>query len=261
MKKLSIVIPAYNEEKRIGKTLEEYSNFFDKLVKSNKIDYQILVVINGTTDNTEQVVKNYKKKYRRIKYSISEFKGKGFAISQGFEESLKEKWDLIGFVDADMATSPEEYWKLIKNIGNFDGAIADRYIKGAEITPKLSFRRIIVSRIFNILVRVVFSLPYKDTQCGAKVFKREVIERVLNKTTITQWAYDIDLLYNCKRSYFKIVSIPANWYEIEGSKLNVKKASIQMFFAVIQLRLLKSPFKHSLKIFSPIIGIIYKLVK
>jgi len=258
---ISIIIPAYNEEKRIGKTLEEYSKFFDKLVKSNGIDYQILVVINGTTDNTEQVVKNYKKKYKRINYLNLPQGGKGFAITEGFKEALKGKGDLIGFVDADMATSPEEYWKLIANIRDYDGAIADRYIRGAKITPKFSFRRVIVSRIFNFIVRVLFLVPYKDTQCGAKIFRREIIEKVLNETTITQWAYDIDLLYICKRNNFKILSVPTIWEEVEGSKLNVKKASIQMFFAIIQLRILRSPFKDLLRIIKPLIAKIYQYTK
>ena len=259
--KIIIIIPAYNEEKRIENTLEEYCKFFDKLIKSNKINYQILVVINGTNDNTEQIVKNCKKKYKKIKYLNLEQIGKGFAITQGFKESLKDEWDLIGFVDADIATCPEEYWKLIEDIKEYDGAIADRYIKGAEISPKFSFRRIIVSRVFNLLVRAMFLLPYKDTQCGAKVFKKEVIEKILDEATITQWAYDIDLLYSCKKNNFKILSVPTKWYEVEGSKLNVKKASIQMLFAIIQLRLLRSLFKHSLKVFTPAIGMIYKLVK
>ena len=218
-------------------------------------------MINGTIDNTEKVVKYYKNRYKGIKYLNLKQGGKGIAITEGFKKSLDGKWDLIGFVDADMATSPEEYWKLINSLDNFDGAIADRYIKGSNITPKFSFRRIVVSRIFNILVRIMFLLPYKDTQCGAKMFKKEVIKKILYETTITQWAYDIDLLYNCKKHNFKIRSVPTNWYEIEGSKLNLKKASIQMFFAVIQLRILKSAFKDSLKIISPIISRIYKVIQ
>ena len=104
-------------------------------------------------------------------------------------------------------------------------------------------------------------MPYNDTQCGAKIFRKRVMKSIINDFTITQWAYDIDLLYSCKKRGFRIKSVPTIWGEIGGSTLNIKKASIQMFFAIIQLRILKSPFKHVLKIIKPVIGIIYKAVK
>mgnify|MGYP001558819214 CR=1 FL=1 len=258
MKSISIVIPAYNEEKRIGKTLECYCKFFDNKLKNN---YQILIVINGTTDDTEKIVKNYQKYYKSIKYIILKEAGKGLAVNTGLKESLTSRFDLIGFVDADLATSPLEYYKLIENIDNYDGIIADRYIKGAKITPKFSFRRLVVSRIFNIIVRSLFFLPYKDTQCGAKIFKKEVIKSVINELTMTQWAYDIDLLYSCKKYGLHIKSLPTNWIEAKGSTLNLKKASIQMFFSIIQLRIAKSKFNKLIKLFEPIIRMIYKAVK
>ena len=259
--KISIIMPAYNEEERIGKTLEEYSNFFEQLRKTKNLDYEILIVINNTKDNTEKVVKSYSKKNKRIIYLNLIKGGKGYAVIEGFKDALKRKNDIIGFVDADLATPPDQYWRLIENLGKFDSAIANRYIKGSEINPKHSFRRSLVSRGFNFLVRFLFMLPYTDTQCGAKVFTHASLKKVLPDMTITQWAFDIDLLYAYKRRGLKIVSVPTVWYEKEGSKLRIGRVSLQMFLAVLQLRLLRSKFRDLIKVIKPIIGPIYTTLK
>ena len=258
--RLSIVMPAYNEEKRIGRTLEKYCHFFDNKI-SGGFSYVILVVINGTKDDTEGVVKKCQKRWKNIEYLNFSRGGKGFAITEGFKHSLERGFDYIGFVDADLATSPEEFWKLVKEIGNYDGAIADRYIKGAKIIPAFSFRRLVVSRVFNFIVKALFQLSYNDTQCGAKLFRKEAIEKTLKDLVITQWAYDVNLLYSFKKKNLRIKSIPTVWYEAEGSSLNINKASIQMLFAIIQLRIITSPFKPFLKIIKPFMDLAYKIVK
>ena len=112
--KLAIVIPAYNEEKRIGKTLQAYSECFEKLRKNKLLDYEILIAINGTTDNTEKIVNSFARKNKSIA-SINLKEGdKGNAVIQGIKFFLKRKNDLIGFVDADMSTPPEEFARLAK---------------------------------------------------------------------------------------------------------------------------------------------------
>lgn len=260
--KPSIVMPAYNEEKRIGKTLEEYSKFFNSLIKKKKLkDYQILVVINGTTDNTEGVVKKYQKKNRKIRYIKLKEGGKGLAINKGFKESLEKDFDIIGFVDADLATPPEQYWKLIKNLKDCDGAIADRYFPRSKIYPPHSFRRLIVSRAYNFVVRSLFNLSYGDTQCGAKVLKKKALKKILPKLELTNLAFDVNILYLAKEGGLRIKPTSTIWYEVAGGNLNILRASTQMFFALIQLRILHSKFRRFLKIISPIIGIIYKVIR
>jgi glycosyltransferase involved in cell wall biosynthesis len=259
--KIAIVMPAYNEEKRISKTLEEFSKFFEKLRRTEKLEYTILVVINGTKDNTERVVKNYIKKNKNITYLNLIKGGKGYAVIEGFKWSLKKNKEIIGFVDADLATSPEQYWRLIQNLSNFDGAIANRYLPESKINPPFSFRRTVVSTTFNLIVRSLFGLPYTDTQCGAKVFTQETLRRVIPDMTITEWAFDIDLLYACKRHNLKIKSVPTIWYEKEGSTLKVGRVSIQMLLAVIQLRILRSRYRNLLKVIKPTISIIYKAMR
>ena len=126
---ISIVIPAYNEEKRIGKILENYGAFFEEKKRKKEIkDFEILIAINGTTDRTEYVVKEFMKKYREIRYiDCGKVDAKGMAIIEGFKDALKNpENNLLGFVDGDMSTPPEAYYDLVKNIGIYDGVIAEQ---------------------------------------------------------------------------------------------------------------------------------------
>lgn len=254
--KFSIVMPAYNEEKRIGRTLEDYSSFFEKIRKRDKFEYEILVVINNTKDNTAGVVEIYQKTNPRIRYIELTKGGKGYAVIEGFKDALKKENKLIGFVDADGATPPEAYYDLIKNIGNSDSILASRYLKGAKLYPPMTFRRVVVGKIFHFIVKCLFFMPIEDTQCGAKVFSRVATEILVKRVGMTQWAFDIEMLYELKRRGMKIKEIPTIWKEVEGSKLNILKTSIQMFMAVVQLRLVKSPFKKLLKPMKyPVVGL------
>jgi len=256
MARLVIVVPCYNEEKRIGRTLEEYAGFFS-------IETEILVVINNTSDRTEEVVKSYQVKYPYIKYLNLKPGGKGFAIMEGFKEALKNTDnDLIGFVDADMSTSPKEFNKLVDDYnGDGDGAIASRYIKGSIIEPAQPFSRRLASRVFNIIVRAMFLFKYSDTQCGAKVFQRYAIEEVIDKIGVTNWAFDIDLLYNMHKVGFKIEEVPITWANDGDSKINLKKSSLQMLLACCRLRLCNSPFAFMAPAFRFLIKPIWNLVK
>ena len=259
--KICIVMPAYNEEERIGRTLEAYCSFFLQKKSKEGLEFEILVVINNTKDNTEGIVKNFQKKCKELKYLNFKKGGKGFAIIQGFKDALKRKNDLIGFVDADLATPAFAFYELIKNINNYGGIIASRYMKGSIVRPKQTLKRIIASRVFNFIVRSLFLLPYRDTQLGAKLFKRKAVESIINKLGTTMWAFDIDLLYHLKRKGFKIKEIPSTWQDVDGSKLNVEKASIQMFFAIIRLRILNSPLKIFWQVLRPISGWIWRFLQ
>jgi glycosyltransferase involved in cell wall biosynthesis len=235
--KLSIIIPAHNEEKRIEETLRQYSHFFQKKYKK---DFEIIVILNGCLDDTLGIVKKIAKKYKQIKYFDFKQSGKGFAIIKGFKASRGE---LIGFVDADCSTSPESFYDLVKRINGYGGIIASRWMKGSIVHPKQPFSRRLASRLFNFLVRFLFGIRSQDTQCGAKLFKKDAIKRILPGLGITAWAFDIDLLYRLKEQGYSIKDIPTTWSDKGNSRLNVGKTSFQMFLAVIRLRLINSPFR------------------
>jgi len=249
--RVSIVIPAYNEEKRIGKMLEVYCEYFSRLKKQKILDFEILIVINGTTDNTEGVVKEYQKKFKEIIYmNRMDIAAKGLAIIEGFKDALKRNNDLIGFVDGDLATPPEAYYDLINQIGNHDGIIPIRWDKKSKILTEQSFFRKMLSAGYNLVVRGLFLFPYRDTQCGAKLFKREILEKNINKIVTSSWGFDIALLF-CLRneSNAKIKSIPTTWEDKKGSKINFKRTPLRMFASAIRLRLIHSWFKDFVKLY------------
>ncbi|HZX11897.1 MAG TPA: dolichyl-phosphate beta-glucosyltransferase [Candidatus Nanoarchaeia archaeon] len=243
---LSIVIPAYNEEKRIGRTLQEYLFYFSKKYKD---DVEVIVVLNGCRDNTMSVVERFKR-YKQLR--ILEFKegiGKGGAVIEGWKVA---RGNNIGFVDADNSTTAEEFDRIFRSIGYADAVIASRYMKGAVVEPKQPLSRRVASRGFNLLIRFLFGLKLADSQCGAKIFTKKVIEKILPKMGITRWAFDIDLLYQLKRQGFTWKEVPTVWKDTEGSKLNVKKATVEMFLAVTRLRLMYSPLRFVVKIYEKV---------
>ena len=258
--RISIIIPAYNEEKRIGRTLKAYKEFFEDLSKRKVIDYKILVVINNTKDKTEEIVKKFVSK--KITYLNLKEGGKGLAIIAGFKEEVKEnKSDLIGFVDADMSTSPEAFFDLIKNIKDYDGIIASRYVKGAKVFPKQPLKRILISRFGNFMINSLFFLNLKDTQCGAKVFRKKAVENILEELKLTQWAFDVNLLYILKKKGFKVKEFPTVWKDAPDSTLKIKEASIKAFLSVVRLRVIYSPLKKILKPFKVVETFIWKVME
>tara|TARA_Y100000310_G_scaffold339097_2_gene430699 strand:- start:402 stop:1178 length:777 start_codon:yes stop_codon:yes gene_type:complete len=251
MVKLSIVIPAYNEEKRIVKTLQRYTKYFNKELKNQ---YEIFIAINGCKDNTEGVVKTFTKKHKEVKYKdVGKVDAKGAALIEGFKIV---QGDYIGFVDADGATPPHAFYDLYKQIGNNEGVIASRWMKGAIMTPKQPLIRRIASRCFNVLVRILFLLPYNDTQTGAKLFKKKPLKTILPELGFSQWGFDIDLLYILRRHGYKIKEIPTEWHDDPNSVLKINKAAPEMFLSIIRLRLLYSPLKFIVNIYNSLVELI-----
>ena len=249
MVKLSIIIPAYNEAGRIEKTLISYYTFFSKNIK----DFEIIIVPNNCSDNTFEIVKKFSHSKKNIKIkNITHYVGKGGAIIEGFKIA---KGDYIGFTDADNATNAEAFFELYKNIEDYDGIIASRWIKGAKINRKQPIFRRVASRVFNVFVRILFGIKLRDTQCGAKLFKKEKLMLVLPELVTTRWAFDVDLLYKFKLKNYKVVEIATEWTDDPNSKLNIKKASLEMFFAISRLRLIHSPFRFIVDIYDNLANI------
>jgi len=242
--KLSIVIPAYNEAKRIEKTLCNYLKFFrDKY----GLEFEIIVVLNGCTDGTIEILKTYSENYIQIKYLAFEKAGKGFAILEGFKAA---KGDLIGFTDADGSTCASEFDKIVCADGcDCDCVLGSRYLKDSIVEPKQTAMRRLGSRAFNFLVRIMFGFKIHDTQCGAKVFKKKVLDEIVPLIGISAWAFDIDLLYMAKRKGFNTLEVPIQWEDIAGSSFQLKKSAIRMFLAITRLRLVHSPFNFIIRFY------------
>ncbi len=235
--KVSVIIPAHNEAGRIGAPLEAYAkHFYGKYGDSS----EILVVTNNCSDETEKVVEGISKHYSNVhQVVIHERIGKGGAVVEGFKRA---RGDAIGFVDADGSTPPEEFDRLFQFVGRSDCVIGSRRVKGAVIPIPQGFFRRALGRGFNILVRLLFGFPYRDTQCGAKVFKRGSLMTVLGGLTVSDYAFDVNLLYLFYKHGFSILEVPTLWYNREGSTLTLYRIVPQMFAAVVRLRLKNSSF-------------------
>jgi dolichol-phosphate mannosyltransferase len=231
MKKVAIIIPAYNEEQRIKNTLNHYLSFFQEKKNIGGLNYEIIVVLNGCIDNTEKVVMEMQNQYPSCLLINLTEAGKGLAIRAGFMEALKRKDNtMIGFVDADMATSPEEFYKLIENIKVYDGIIASRYMPGAQVfPPRPKIKRWGSKIIYESLVKLLLGLSYHDLQCGAKVFTYGTIEKIIEHMRMTRWAFDVELLYLCKRfGGASVIEYPTVWHDQVGSKLRLGAGFIML---------------------------------
>lgn len=228
MVELSIVIPAYNEGQRIQSTLEKYLAFFD-----GKLDYEIFVVLNGCVDNTLDIVKKFNIKYIDIKEAI----GKGGAVIEGFK---KVKGDYIAFVDADSSTEPDQLYNIfneLKKDNKLGGVIGSRWMKGSKITKYQPLKRVIASRVYNLMVRIILGLPYKDTQAGAKVFTKGAIKSIVYNVIPVGWEFDVALLCALRTQGFEIKEVPITWADTLGSSLKVTKTAPKMLISLIKIRL------------------------
>lgn len=234
--KISIVIPAHNESGRIGRTLEHYAAFFSQLTQQRSLNFEIIVVLNGCKDNTIEVVKKIQQKQPAIRIIDLKEAGKGLAIIAGFKDALLRDNNFIGFVDADMATAPQYFYELIEKMEYTDGIIASRYMRGSHVSPARpvikEWGRIL---IYNPLIRFTLGIRYKDLQCGAKLFKRTVIEKITPLLNTQKWVFDVELLYLCKLYGFTIKEIPTVWHDQDDSKFKLG-AGLHMLSSLFKIR-------------------------
>ena len=236
--KLSIVIPAHNEEHRLPVMLEAYAAFFSSQYHE---DVELIVVPNFCDDDTVDVARKIGLRFPQITVLDDPgHVGKGGAVMLGAEMA---QGDLIGFVDADGATPPEAFNDLVEKIGSAGCIIASRWMKGSLVSPEQSFLRQVASRSFNLMVRCLFGLRLTDTQCGAKVFRCEVMRDVMQNLGVTNWAFDVDMLFQVKRSGATVREIPTVWRDRPGSKIQAFKSPLGMTAALVRLRMYYSPLR------------------
>ena len=254
---LLLLIPAYNEENRIGPVLREYGDYFQKNYSGK---FQLVVVLNGCRDNTLGVVQQVAQEFPFI--SALEFAapiGKGGALIEGLK--LATSTDLIGYVDADGATPPNAFHDLVKLAGEADCVIGSRWLPGAILHEAQTGRRQFASRVFHAIVQFFFRMNIKDTQCGAKVMHREAVEKIHGDLMISDMAFDINLLFALKRENFRILEVPTEWTDQMGSKVALGRTSLTMLLSVIRLRLIHSPLRPLLRPLRPVEAWIYRKLR
>ncbi len=254
---LLLLIPAYNEEARIEPVLREYAEYFRKNYSG---DSQLVVVLNGCVDDTIGVVKRVAATNPEVSWlEFADPIGKGGAIIEGLK--LAPMADFIGYVDADGATSPKAFHDLVKLRDEADCVIASRWLPGSILHQQQTGKRQFASRVFHIIVQSLFWLNIKDTQCGAKVMRREVVEKIHPLLRIADMAFDINLLYVIKRAGFKILEVPTEWTDKMGSKVVLGRTSLTMLLSVLRLRLVHSPFRFLRWLVRPLETWMYKKLK
>lgn len=222
---LDIVIPAYNEADRIGATLWAYRQRFPGS------GTRILVALDGCTDGTAREVRSHQQRDARVLLLCYPKLGKGGVIAESFRRC---GGDLVGFVDADGATPPSEFARLVEAARHADGAIASRrHPAGVAPTPRPASRRA-ASSLLAVTVRHLFRLPYTDTQCGAKVFRRDVLDRVLPLLSTRDLLFDVDLLTVARRLRFRVVELPTVWIDQPGSRVELRTAG-RLLLSVLAL--------------------------
>ena len=252
-----MLIPAYNEEQRIEPVLRDYAAYFRQHYPGK---FQVVVVLNGCVDNTLGVVRRVAAGFPEV--SALEFPdpiGKGGALIEGLK--LAPRADLIGYVDADGATAPPAFLDLATRCGEADCVIGSRWLPGAVLHQSQSNERRVYSRMFHAFVEVLFGMHIKDTQCGAKLMRREAVEKIHPNLRIADLAFDINLLYSLKRAGFSIREVPTEWTDKLGSKVTLGKLgkkALAIPLSVIRLRLFYSPFYRWLRPLRPLETWIYK---
>lgn len=244
---LSVVIPAYNEEKRLPKTLVEIDRYLSKQdyppLKTKDPDYEIIVVSDGSKDKTAEVVKNLQHRIACLKLIDNNInKGKGFVTRQGL---LAAKGKIRLFTDADNSTSIDQIEKMIPLFeSGANIVIGSRDIKGAVLEPPQPPMRVFVGNVFNLMVQVVVGLwGIKDTQCGFKALSDKAAEKILPKCKIDRWAFDPEILKIGKKMGYKIEEIPVRWVNDLESKVKMS-STIKMALDLLRIRWNLITFKY-----------------
>ncbi len=232
-KGVSIVIPAWNEEDRIGVTLERYLAALEEL----GIAYEIIVVMDGAKDRTEHVVDGFVGHGVR-KLVFPEKLGKGGAVLSGLRET---RYSYVGYVDADGAVPPHELLKMVGVLERCDCVVASRWLKGSRVVRQEPLFNVVAGRAYNFLVRSLLFLQVRDTQCGAKLLRRGMLDRMLAAVTITNRAFEISLLYHVRKSGGTIEEVPVEWVHDSRSRMPIGRAIPIMFLALLGLRVMNSP--------------------
>ena len=229
---LSIVIPAYNEAARLPATLKTIRDYLEKQTWSA----EVIVVNDGSTDQTVGVVEELLTKWESLRLVDNHGNcGKGFSIRHG---TLQAKGKIVLFSDADLSTPVSELPKLVMPIlrDDCDITLGSRGIDRSLIGVHQSRFREISGMIFNLLVQITIGLPYKDTQCGFKAFKREASLPVFERQTIMGFGFDPEFLYIGRKRGLRIREIPIRWNHVEGTTVHLLQDSLKMFLDLILIR-------------------------
>jgi glycosyltransferase involved in cell wall biosynthesis len=227
---LSIIIPSYNEELRLPVTLDKIANYLQLSGRNT----EVIVVDDGSQDRTAEVAESYRGRFANLRVLPNGVnRGKGFSVRHG---SLEAHGDTILFTDADLSAPIEEADKLLAALNDHDVAIGSRAVDRSLIDVHESLFREFAGIVFNTIVRIILRLPFVDTQCGFKAFRREPSRVIFEQQTIERFGFDPELLYLARHHGLSTVEVPVRWSHSPATKVNMLSDSLGMFVDLFLIR-------------------------
>lgn len=227
---LSIIIPAYNEENRLPKTLEQIFLFLNK----QNYTYEVLVIENGSVDRTFEIAKEFTKQFENLIVIHEENRGKGNAVKRGM---LEAKGVYCFICDADLSMPIDELPKFLPpQLSDFDIAIGSREAEGAIRFNEPPYRHL-GGRAINFLIQLLILPNLNDTQCGFKCFRAETAETLFRQQTLMGWSFDFEILYLARRKKLRIKEIPIHWYFDANSKVNAVRDALVMITDIFRIHI------------------------
>jgi len=226
---LSVVVPVYNEEVRIRKTLSKLTGYLDRRFPQS----EILVVNDGSTDKTSEILEEIEDKLLRV-LSNKKNHGKGYAVRQGV---LAAKGNIIFFTDADMSTPAQEIGRFMKLMEKekVDILIGSRSVKGTKLKIRQPCYRQNMGKIFNWFVKRLTGLPFEDTQCGFKAFRRAAAEALFKQAKQNGFVFDVELLLLAQRQKMQVREVPVTWVNSPKSRVSPITDSVRMFGQLLEI--------------------------
>ena len=227
---LSIIVPSFNEELRLPASLEKISAY----IREKRPNTEVIVVDDGSKDRTAEVAESWRDRIPGLRVLSNGInRGKGFSVRHG---SLQAHGDVILFTDADLSSPIEEAEKLFAALQSHDVAIGSRAVDRSLIEVHESLFREFAGIIFNKIVRLILRLPFVDTQCGFKAFRRERCRIIFEQQTIERFGFDPELLYLARHHGLSTKEVPVRWAHSPATKVSMMRDSVQMFLDVVVIR-------------------------
>jgi glycosyltransferase involved in cell wall biosynthesis len=227
----SIIIPAFNEGRRLGYTLEQVTAF----IAQQHWRAEIIVVNDGSTDNTMELIREFANRNTAIRVVNNPGnRGKGFSVRNGM---LNAHGDVLLFTDADLSAPISEAPKLLAAIeAGADVAIGSRWLDPSLQTHRQSLLRQVLGRGYNLLMRLILGLNFKDTQCGFKAFRSNAARLIFRAQHIERWGFDPELLFLARRAGLKVKEVPIRWGHDRGTRIHPFSDGLQMFVEMLSIR-------------------------